>query len=110
MITITVKWDVQPEYAADFIELTREFTEATRAEPGCLWFDWSRSVNDQCEYILIEAFRDGAAGSAHVASEHFAEAMATLGRYAASRPKIISYEIDQDGWNELGEIEMPESS
>lgn len=108
MITITVKWDVKPEYADDFMELTREFTEATRAEPGCLWFDWSRSVDNPNEYVLIEAFRDGEAGGQHVNSDHFRTAMATQGQYAASRPKIISYEIDQDGWNELGEIQMPQ--
>jgi len=107
MITITVKWDVKPDYAADFMELTREFTECTRAEPGCLWFDWSRSVDNPNHYVLIEAFRDGEAGSQHVNSDHFAKAMATHGEYAASRPKIISYQLDQDDWSELGELLMP---
>ncbi|MFT4297496.1 MAG: putative quinol monooxygenase [Micropruina sp.] len=108
MITITVKWRVKPDYAAEFIDLTREFTEATRAEPGCLWFEWSRSVDNPCEYVLIEAFRDGAAGSAHVSSAHFNEAMGTYGRYITTRPQIISYEIPQDGWSELGELKMPD--
>ncbi|GAA1392547.1 putative quinol monooxygenase [Luteococcus peritonei] len=108
MITITVKWDVKPEYADDFMELTREFTEACRAEPGCLWFDWSRSVDNPNEYILIEAYADAEAGSAHVNSEHFTKAMKEQGRYAATRPQVISYEIPQDGWNDLGEIEMPD--
>lgn len=107
MITITVKWDVKPEYADQFMDLTREFTEACRAEPGCLWFDWSRSVDNPCEYVLVEAYRDGEAGSAHVNSEHFQKAMAEQGQYAASRPKVISYEIPQDDWSELGEIQMP---
>jgi quinol monooxygenase YgiN len=43
-----------------------EFTEATRAEPGNLWFEWSRSLDDPMEYVLVEAFRDGDAGAAHV--------------------------------------------
>lgn len=108
MITITVKWDVKPEYADNFLELTKEFTEACRAEPGCLWFDWSRSVDNPNEYILIEAYKDGEAGAAHVNSEHFKKAMKEQGQYAATRPKVISYEIPQDGWAELGEIEMPD--
>lgn len=107
MITITVKWHVKPEFADEFIDLTKAFTDATRAEPGCLWFEWSRSVDDPDRYVLIEAFRDAAAGAAHVQSAHFATAMATHGRYVVSRPQIISYEIDQDGWNELGELRMP---
>ena len=59
---------------------------------------------------LIEAYADGDAGSEHVNSEHFKKAMKEQGRYAATRPKVISYEIPQDGWSELGEIEMPEDN
>lgn len=106
MITITVKWPVKPEYAGEWIEISKEFTEATRAEPGCLWFDWSRSVDDPNEFVLIEAFADGDAGGRHVNSDHFAKAMASLGEYVTARPRIISYEIDQDGWNELGELQF----
>jgi len=107
MIFITVKWPVKPEHADQWLDLVKDFTEATRAEPGNLWFDWSRSVDNPREYILIEAYRDGEAGRAHVESDHFKKAMATQGKYAASRPKVISYEIPQDDWNDLGEIEMP---
>ena len=106
MIVITVRWDVKPEYVDEFPELVREFTEATRAEPGCLWFRWSKSLEAPNEYVLIEAFRDSEAGEAHVQSEHFATAMATQGRYAASRPKIVSVEAPGDGWSELGELQM----
>ncbi len=110
MIAITVKWDVKPAYADRFLELTREFTEATRAEPGCLWFEWARSCDNPNVYVLIEAFRDGDAGAAHVTSAHFKRAMATQGQYAASRPKIVSVEVPAEGWSELGEIEMPAGS
>lgn len=108
MITITVKWDVKPQHADDFIELTRPFTEACRAEPGCLWFEWSRDVDEPHQYVLLEAYRDAEAGREHVESEHFRRAMERLGQYLDSRPLVISYEIPQDGWSQLGEIEMPE--
>jgi quinol monooxygenase YgiN len=45
-------------------------TEATCAEEGCLWIDWLRSGDDPAEYMLVEAFRDGDAGAAHVGSAH----------------------------------------
>lgn len=107
MIAITVKWDVKPEYVDEFPSLVEEFTQACRAEPGCLWFEWSKSLEHPNEYILIEAFKDADAGAAHVQSAHFAKAMKEQGRYAASRPKIISVEAPGQGWDELGEIEMP---
>ncbi|HOZ57019.1 MAG TPA: putative quinol monooxygenase, partial [Nakamurella multipartita] len=70
MIFITVKWPVKPEHADQWLDLVKDFTEATRAEPGNLWFDWSRSVDDPNEYVLVEAFQDDAA-EAHVSAPHF---------------------------------------
>jgi quinol monooxygenase YgiN len=64
MIFITAKFQVQPADADRWPEIVKAFTEATRSEPGCLWFDWARSVEDSNEYVLVEAFRDGEAGAA----------------------------------------------
>ena len=50
MIVITVRFHVLPEYAEQWPELTRAFTEATRAEPGNRWFRWSRSLDDPNEF------------------------------------------------------------
>lgn len=104
MIFITAKFRIKPEHAEDWPEISRSFTEATRAEEGCLWFDWSRSLDDPHEYVLTEAFRDGDAGGAHVGSDHFKAAQAELPPYLAETPRIVSTEVDQDGWNELGEL------
>ena len=84
-----------------------EFTLATRVEPGCLWFDWSRSVADPAEYVLVEAFRDGDAGAAHVQSAHFKAAREWLPPYLAETPRIVNFTIPQDGWSELGEMAVP---
>lgn len=104
MIFITAKFRIKPEHAEAWPEISRSFTEATRAEEGCLWFDWSRSIDDPHEYVLTEAFRDGAAGGAHVTSDHFKAAQAELPPYLLETPRIVSTEVDQDGWNELGEL------
>ena len=104
MIFITAKFLVKPEHADDWPEIAKAFTEATRAEPGCLWFDWSRSLDDPNEYVLVEAFRDGDAGAAHVQSPHFKEAQRTLPGYLASTPRIINATVPQDDWSELGEL------
>ena len=63
------------------------FTEATRGEEGCLWFDWSRSLDDPKEYVLVEAFRDDEAGAAHVGTAHFRTAtQLSLPQYLAATP------------------------
>ena len=106
MIFITAKFAVRPEHAEAWPEISRAFTEATRAEEGCLWFEWSRSLDDPHEYVLVEAFRDGDAGGAHVSSDHFRAAQAELPAYLAATPRIVSQDVDQDGWNELGEMKV----
>jgi quinol monooxygenase YgiN len=104
MIFITAKFRVRPEDADAWPEISRSFTEATRAEPGCLWFDWSRSLDDPTEYVLVEAFRDDAAGSAHVSSEHFATARRELPPHLAETPRIVNLSVPQEDWSELGEM------
>jgi quinol monooxygenase YgiN len=104
MIFITAKFRVRSEDADRWSEISGEFTQATRGEPGCLWFDWSRSLDDPTEYVLVEAFRDGDAGAAHVQSEHFATAQKSLPPHLVETPRIVNFEVPQDGWSELGEL------
>ncbi|MGR6922201.1 putative quinol monooxygenase [[Actinomadura] parvosata] len=107
MIFITAKFRVLPEHADRWPEITAAFTAATRAEPGCLWFDWSRSLDDPNEYVLVEAFRDGEAGAAHVQSAHFKQAQQELPPHLAETPRIVNTTLDQDDWSELGEMAVP---
>lgn len=104
MIFITAKFQVKPDHADEWPEIVRDFTEAVRAEPGCLWFDWSRSLEDRNEYVLVEAFRDGDAGAAHVNSDHFRAAQQKLPQYLVRTPRVVNTNVDQDDWSELGEM------
>ncbi len=104
MIFITARFRVRPEHADSWPEIAREFTEATRAEPGCLWFDWSRSLDDPDEYVLVEAFRDDEAGAAHVGSDHFRAAQRDLPPHLAETPRIVNATVPGTEWSELGEM------
>jgi quinol monooxygenase YgiN len=104
MIFIVVKFKTKPEWADQWLDLVGPFTAATRAEAGNLWFDWSRSIDDPTEFVLVEAFRDQAAGGAHVGSTHFKAAVQDLPQALAATPKIISQTIDATGWSEMGEM------
>lgn len=106
MIFIVVKFPVKPEYADVWLDKVDEFTRHTRAEPGNLWYDWSRSVDDPTLFVLVEAFKDGDAPTAHVTSPHFTKAMGELGRYLQRRPDIISVQVPGEEWSQLGEIRM----
>jgi quinol monooxygenase YgiN len=108
MIFITAKFKIRQEDADQWPRIAESFTEATRNEPGCMWFDWSRSVDDPQEYVLVEAFRDQEAGVAHVTSAHFKEAQRTLPRHLVHTPRIVNVTVPQDDWSLLGEMAVPE--
>ena len=106
MIFIVVRWPIKPEFADQWLDLVDDFTRATRAEPGNLFFDWSRDVDDPSRFTLVKAFADADAGGAHVASEHFKAAMAWMPDKVSATPEIINVEIpDASGWSAMGEVQ-----
>ncbi|MEO7131473.1 MAG: putative quinol monooxygenase [Dermatophilaceae bacterium] len=107
MIFIVVKFTVKPEHRETWLEAVRPFTEATRAEPGNLWFDWSRSVENPDQFILVEAFRDGDAPAEHVGSDHFKTAMEVMPAMLAFTPEILNAQIPGSTWSEMGELTVP---
>jgi quinol monooxygenase YgiN len=104
MIFIVVKLKTKPDWSERWLDLVDDFTVATRAEPANLWFDWSRSVDDPCEFVLVEAFEDGGAES-HVNSDHFKQAMEDMSQALADTPRIINFSIEgANDWSRMGEL------
>lgn len=104
MIFIVVKFTIRPEHSGEWLSLVEDFTEATRSEPGNLFFDWSKSVADPDQYVLTEAFESAEAGQAHVNSEHFTVAMDWMPRVIASTPEIINVRVPGNGWSAMAEL------
>jgi len=104
LILINVKWTVKPEYAEQFPSLVKEFTDAVRQEPGNIFFEWSRSVDDPNQFVLIEAFQDDAA-AAHVNSDHFKTFVNWAPDAIDVTPQIISVQnVPGSGWSEMAEV------
>ena len=103
MYFIVVKFETKPEWTDRWLGLVQDFTEATRAEPGNKWFDWSRSVENPHEFVLVEAFTEDGAGP-HVNSAHFKAAMQAMPQALAHTPRIISRQISGDDWDAMGEL------
>jgi quinol monooxygenase YgiN len=104
VIFIVVKFTIRPERSDEWLSRVDEFTQATRAEPGNIFFEWSRSVETPHQFVLCEAFQDDAA-AAHVNSEHFKEAISWMPEYVAATPRIISVQgVPGEGWGEMAEV------
>ncbi len=104
MILIVVRHPVRPEYAEDFPSLVEGFTAASRAEPGAISFEWARSVDDPTVYLLVEVFRDAAAGETHIDTEHFKAAIAMMPGLLSGPPEIVHADIPASGWSPMGEL------
>ena len=105
MYFIAVKFRVKPESVEKWPELVSEFTEATRAEPGNLFFDWSKSLDEENEYVLVEAFTDEGAGP-HVKSDHFKKGLDAMRPHLTETPRIISRQVEGNGWEPMGELQI----
>jgi quinol monooxygenase YgiN len=105
MIFIAVKFSIRPAVAEQWLSRVAPFTAATRAEPGNVFFEWSRSVERPNQFVLLEAFRDRTAGAAHVNSEHFKAAMAWMPDVIAEAPEIIHVEVPGEGWSPMAELQ-----
>ena len=105
MYFIVVKFETLPEWTDRWLDLVGDFTTATRQEPGNLWFEWSRSVENPHEFVLVEAFTDDGAGP-HVSSPHFAQAMQDMRPALARTPRIVSRHVEGSGWDTMGELQV----
>ena len=104
MIFIVVKFTIRPDKADEWLSLVDEFTRATRGEEGNIFFEWSRSVDTPNQFVLVEAFVDGAAGGVHVNSDHFKNAMAWIPEVILKKPEIVNVEVPGDGWGQMAEL------
>jgi quinol monooxygenase YgiN len=105
MIFIVVKFSIRPEVAEQWLSRVASFTAATRAEPGNVFFEWSRSVENPSQFVLVEAFRNQEAGAAHVQSDHFKAAMALMPDMIATTPEIIHVEVPGESWSTMAELQ-----
>jgi quinol monooxygenase YgiN len=104
MIFVVVKFEARPDWTRRWPGLVERFTAATRAEPGNLWFDSARRLENPAMYVLVAAFCDAEAGAAHANSEHFKQAPREMPRALASTPKILNQTIDATGWSKMAEL------
>lgn len=105
MYLIVVKFPVKPESADRWLDIVADYTASCRSEEGNIFFEWSRSVEDPNEFVLVEAFTDEGA-AAHVQSPHFSQGIEAMRPHLTATPRIVSRQVDGDGWEEMGELAM----
>lgn len=105
MILINVKFPVRADKLDEWLPLAESYSAAVNAEEGCVFFEWSRGLDDPLEFVTIECFRDGDAGGAHTKTAHFADFVEKAPDLVSAQPKIIYVDHESvQGWGPMGEI------
>ncbi|MDR1719947.1 MAG: antibiotic biosynthesis monooxygenase [Dysgonamonadaceae bacterium] len=69
--TVVARALVKEGQEAAFTEVAKTLVEATRQEPGCLFYSLYQSPFDSKSFIFYEEYTDQAAFDFHAASDHF---------------------------------------
>ena len=70
---VSAKWRAKAGKEDRLLEVIREITPPSRAEPGNVFYQAQRSVDDPRLFYLYEQYVDEDAYKAHVESPHFQE-------------------------------------
>lgn len=87
MIATVVFVDVIPEYAEQFVEITKYNHENSRKEAGNIRFDVLRDNNDPNKFVLYEVYEDEEAAARHKQTEHYNKWRETVAPMMASPRK-----------------------
>ena len=68
---VSATWRARAGKEERLLELIRELTPPSRAEPGSRFYQAQRSLEDPRVFHLYEQYADAAAYQAHMDSEHF---------------------------------------
>jgi len=105
MILINIKMQIRPEKMGDWLALADSYAKDVNSEEGCLFFQFSRSLTDENEFICIEGFTDAEAGGAHVKHSYVKNFFESASDVVATQPQIIYIDTPHDGFGPMGEIQ-----
>ena len=70
-LTIVATVVVKPEYKEDVLKAIKTVVDATRKEPGNIFYDVFEDVNNPLKFVFIETWKSQAAIDAHNKTTHF---------------------------------------
>ena len=106
MILITVKFPIREDRLEEWQDLSAYYAQAVNAEPGCVFFEFSRSVTEPNTFVCLEGFRDAEAGAEHMRQNHVSRFMAEMPDIVSAQPQIIYVDAPQvEGFAPMGEIQ-----
>ena len=92
MITFIVHLRVRPENASEFEALMTDVATMTHEhEPGVVYYEFAKSVDEADTYVVIEVYRDVEVHAAHMASNWVRQSLPLTARLIDGKPRINQY-------------------
>ena len=91
MLVVHVQVQVKPDCVEAFLAATLENAWHSVREPGIARFDVVQQADDPTRFVLVEAYRDAAAPSAHKETAHYAIWRDTVAPMMASPRSSVKY-------------------
>lgn len=85
-VVVVARALVKEGQEAAFVDVAKALVEATRKEPGCLYYALYQSPLEPGSFIFYEEYKDDAAFAAHGSSEHFKA-------FAGAIPDLLAEEL-----------------
>lgn len=99
MLIVHVHVRVKPDAIEAFKTATLVNARASRREPGIARFDVVQQSDDPTRFVLVEAYRDPAAATAHKETPHYAIWRDTVAALMAEpRSSVKFHEVSPDGF------------
>ena len=92
MITFIVHLRVSPVNAPEFEALMTHIATMTHEhEPGVVYYEFAKSVDEADTYVVIEVYRDVEVHAAHMASHWVRQSLPLSARLIDGKPRISQY-------------------
>lgn len=95
MIVLAAKFTGKPEQKSEILRRVGVVAPLSRAESGCLTYDFYEQQPGGNEFLFFEEWRDQAALDAHFQTQHFADFVGALPALIEGAPQIRIYEVGQ---------------
>jgi quinol monooxygenase YgiN len=95
MIVLAAKFTGKPERRSEILRLAATVAPPSRAEAGCITYNFYEQQPSASEFLFFEEWADQAALDAHFQTLHFKNFMKEFPELIQGTPHIRTYEVSK---------------
>lgn len=95
MIILNAKITVKPGKRDEVISKMQKLIKATRAEPGCIYYELYASTEDENVLMMFEKWENRMALDSHIETEHFIAFGEEIEKYLAKEMENDAYSVEK---------------